>query len=155
MQVYPNFAPGDRVQLLHTEQTGEIVSIRQGKATVCFEYVILTVSLTEVKLIKSNKRPYERPVRKNHLSWSINQFIDFNPALDLHGLPPHEAIQALDKWIDQGVLSGHRHLRIIHGKGKGILRQHVHQYLRSNRIVSKIIDNHPFSGGSGITYIEL
>ncbi len=160
MQAHHNFAPGDRVQLLHTEQAGEVVTIHQGKATIRFEYITLTVSVQEIQPRTTHSTTKQLPQRpsdtsKNLQLLDLNQFVNFNPELDLHGLSIQEAIKVLDKWIDQSLLAGHRHLRIIHGKGKGVLRQQVHQYLKTNELVRKIIDNHQFPGGSGVTYIEL
>ena len=83
------------------------------------------------------------------------KFLSFQPELDLHGLSIEEALRILDKWLDQALLAGHRYLRIIHGKGKGLLRQEIHQYLKKQEIVKKIIVNHTLPGGSGVTIVEL
>lgn len=160
MQAHHNLGPGDLVQLLHTEQVGEVMTIHQGRATIRFEYITLTVHVKEIQPIATHSTIKQLPQRpsdtsKNLPLLDLNQFVNFNHELDLHGLSIQEAIKLLDKWIDQGLLAGHRHLRIIHGKGKGLLRQQVHQYLKTNELVRKIIDNHQFPGGSGVTYIEL
>jgi DNA mismatch repair protein MutS2 len=159
MEVHYHFAPGDLVQLLHAEQVGELMSIHQGKATIRFEYITVTVPLQEIQpaVNQAWKQAYPKPsgASKNLPLLDLNQFANFNPELDLHGLSIQEAIKVLDKWIDQGLLAGHRHLRIIHGKGKGLLRQQVHQYLKTNEMIRKVIDQHQFPGGSGVTYIEL
>lgn len=160
MQAHHHFALGDRVQLLHTEQIGEILAIHQGKATIHFEHITLTVPLQEIQpapTILFKKQSYQQyiPSKKRLQALDMTQFVNFKPELDLHGLNISDAIQVLDKWIDQGLLAGHHHLRIIHGRGKGVLRQQVHQYLKTNELVRKIIDNHQFPGGSGVTYIEL
>lgn len=160
MHAHHNFAPGGHVQLLDTEQIGEIVTIHQGKATIRFEYITLTVSLQEIQPAitpSATKQLHQRSftISKNLSSLNLYQFTNFNPEIDLHGLNIQDAIKVLDKWIDQGILAGHRHLRIIHGKGKGLLRQEVHRYLKTNEMIRKIIDNHPFPGGSGVTCVEL
>lgn len=162
MQVHHTFTPGDQVQLLHSdmEQIGEIVTIYQGKAAIRFDYITFIVPLQEIQLVTTssgiqqvNQKPFSS--RQKLPLVDLNQFANFKPELDLHGLSIQEAVKVLDKWIDQSLLAGHHHLRIIHGKGKGLLRQHVHLYLKNNGLVRKIINNHPFPGGSGVTYIEL
>lgn len=160
MQSDYQFALGDPVQLLDTGQVGELMAIQQGKAIIQFDYISLTIPLAEIQPIlnyptikplpqASSNTPTKLPLL------DLNRFVSFKPELDLHGLDMQEAISLLDKWIDQALLAGHCHLRIIHGKGKGLLRQQVRQYLKTNELVRKIIDNHSFPGGSGVTYIEL
>ena len=49
----------------------------------------------------------------------------------------------------------HRNLRILHGKGNGILRQLVRQYLATVDVVKSFRDEHVEFGGSGITVVVM
>jgi DNA mismatch repair protein MutS2 len=161
MYLGAKFSKGDRVQLLHTDNIGEIVAVDKGKAIIKFDYVTLSLPLQEVKhlskkifaLKATSLAPSDTSAKINTLD--MHKFLAFQPELDLHGLCISEALRILDKWIDQALLAGHRYLRIIHGKGKGLLREQVHNYLKTNELVTKVIVNHNFPGGSGVTLIEL
>ena len=57
--------------------------------------------------------------------------------------------------IDEAVMVGERHLRILHGKGNGILRQMIRDYLHSLAVVVRCRDEHVDRGGAGVTLVEL
>jgi DNA mismatch repair protein MutS2 len=154
------FSKGDYVQLLHTDQVGEIIAIRDGQATISFDYITLTAPLAELKPIAdkdlvSHTTSFTGSRKFSANTFDMYKFLSFQPELDLHGLSIDEALRILDKWLDQALLAGHRHVKIIHGKGKGLLRQEIHQYLRKQEIVKKMIVNHTLPGGSGVTLVEL
>ncbi|OJW66754.1 MAG: hypothetical protein BGO68_00250 [Candidatus Amoebophilus sp. 36-38] len=155
-----NFSKGDYVQLLHTDQVGEIIDIHDGQAIINFDYITLKLPLEKLQSIVSNnliKPAKSLALNKQPIinTFDMYKFLSFQPELDLHGLSIEEALRILDKWLDQALLAGHRYLRIIHGKGKGLLRQEIHQYLKKQEIVKKIIVNHTLPGGSGVTIVEL
>ncbi|MHB9148057.1 MAG: Smr/MutS family protein [Candidatus Amoebophilus sp.] len=161
MYLSAKFSKGDHVQLLHTDKIGEIIAVDKGQAIINFDYVTLRLPLQEVKHLPKNYTtlkaisliPSVASTKINTLD--MHKFIAFQPELDLHGLCISEALHILDKWIDQALLAGHRYLRIIHGKGKGVLREQVHDYLKTNELVTKVTANHNLPGGSGVTLIEL
>ncbi|MCC7357402.1 Smr/MutS family protein [Candidatus Uhrbacteria bacterium] len=56
------------------------------------------------------------------------------PTIDLHNLSPDQAEYAADRFIDQQFLAGTEAIKIIHGRGKGILRKRIHQQLEHDAI---------------------
>ncbi|MCK7534919.1 MAG: Smr/MutS family protein [Marinilabiliales bacterium] len=66
-----------------------------------------------------------------------------------------EALQVVQEFIDTAMMIQFRSLRILHGKGNGILRQMIRQYLQSTGAVKSAIDEHVERGGAGITLVEL
>ena len=62
-----------------------------------------------------------------------------------------EAMRDLEKFIDDAVLAGVPSIRIVHGKGEGILRKLVHDYLKKNPNVSSYRLGQPSEGGDGVT----
>ena len=89
------------------------------------------------------------------LNLDADAFASFNPEIDLHGMSVRSALSTLDQWIDQASLLGHKQLKIIHGKGKGILRNATRTYLRSHSQVKRVIAQHPYLGGEGVTWLEV
>ena len=57
--------------------------------------------------------------------------------------------------IDNALMVQHRNLRILHGKGNGILRQVIREYLATVNVVKSFRDEHVDMGGSGITVVEM
>jgi DNA mismatch repair protein MutS2 len=66
-----------------------------------------------------------------------------------------EALQVVRDFIDTAVMIQFRNLRILHGKGNGILRQMIRQYLETTGVVKQATDEHVDRGGAGITLVEL
>jgi DNA mismatch repair protein MutS2 len=80
---------------------------------------------------------------------------NFKQDLDLRGMRGDEALQAVQYFIDDAILMGMPRVRILHGKGNGILRQLIRQYLSSEPNVTAYRDEHVQFGGSGITVIDI
>ncbi len=74
--------------------------------------------------------------------------------LDLRGLTAAEALEELDKYLDDALLAGLSTARIIHGKGTGALREAVRRYLEGHPRVSGFRDADPAQGGTGVTIVE-
>ncbi|WP_423808772.1 Smr/MutS family protein [Prevotella denticola] len=66
-----------------------------------------------------------------------------------------EALNQVQYFIDDAILVGAGQVRILHGKGNGILRQLIRQYLASIPNVKSYRDEHVQFGGAGITVVEL
>ena len=81
--------------------------------------------------------------------------MSFSPEIDLRGKRADEALQILSDFIDEGIMVQRRELRILHGKGNGILRELIRQQLKVNRLVEWFGDEHIERGGAGITLVRL
>ena len=75
--------------------------------------------------------------------------------LDLRGKNIEEAIYEIDKFLDDAYIVGVKELSIIHGKGTGVLRKGVQEYLRTHRLIKKYRDGEFNKGGHGVTIVEL
>lgn len=75
--------------------------------------------------------------------------------LDMRGMTTDEAIHVLEQYIDGAVLSKLGKLTIIHGKGTGALREAVHRYLKSSKLVKTYRIGRYGEGESGVTIVEL
>lgn len=79
---------------------------------------------------------------------------DFHPDLDVRGMRGDEALQAVRYFIDDAVLMGAQRVRILHGKGNGILRSLIRQYLSAEPTVTNYHDEDVRFGGAGITVVD-
>ena len=152
------FQPGEQVRIQGQEPIGQLVRIVGTRAIIAFETVEISIPLSQLEPV----RPAIKDIAHSSITkpttqvvnLPINELSSFNPEIDLHGMHVSEALEAVDRWIDKALLLGHRHLRIIHGKGKGILRREIRAHLQACNQVKKVISQHPYSGSEGVTWIE-
>ena len=85
----------------------------------------------------------------------VQRNINFKPEIDIRGVRGEEAINQVRDLIDNALIVQHRNLRILHGKGNGILRQLIREYLATVDVVKSFRDEHVEFGGSGITVVEM
>jgi DNA mismatch repair protein MutS2 len=77
------------------------------------------------------------------------------PELDLRGLDSQEAIEETDRYLDQAIEEGWDEVRIVHGKGTGILRQRINEFLsRDKRVEEKRLGKWG-EGDTGVTVVKL
>ena len=79
----------------------------------------------------------------------------FNRELDVRGKRPEEVLAILDAFMDDAIVLGNSNLKIIHGKGHGVLREVIRTHLKTYSNIETMQDEHVDRGGSGITLINL
>lgn len=149
---------GDAVRMKDTQAAGEIIEIKDKMVQVetgnlRFKVPIEKIErITRSELKKSLKSNH--PVRENDMS-IVQRNLTFKPEIDIRGVRGEEAINQVRDLIDTAIIVQHRNLRILHGKGNGILRELVRQYLSTVDLVKSFRDEHIEFGGSGITVVEM
>ena len=78
---------------------------------------------------------------------------NFSPTLDMRGMRGDEAMTELNSYIDNAILLGMREIRILHGKGDGILRKLVRSQLTHFKGIASVVDEHADRGGAGISIV--
>ncbi len=164
---------GDEVRIKGTQAKGRVEAIDGKNATIVFGGVKSKVALQRLELASVAADPStdtaEAPTRMDELKANLKSAnlsrvtqatIDdhrsvFKPDLDLRGMRGDEALQTLQHYIDDAILTGSSRVRILHGKGNGILRQLVRQYLSAEPNVRHFADEHVQFGGAGITVVDL
>ena len=77
------------------------------------------------------------------------------PELQVRGLRVEEARERVDKFLDDSVLAGHAHVRVVHGKGTGALRAALTEMFAEHPHVATFRHPEPEFGGDGVTVITL
>jgi DNA mismatch repair protein MutS2 len=104
---------------------------------------------------------YEIPNESDHgrgdyADWDIaRRKMQFRPEIDVRGLRAEEALRRVTALIDEAIMVQNRELRILHGKGDGVLRHMIREYLRTVDLVDSFGDEHVDLGGAGITLVLL
>jgi DNA mismatch repair protein MutS2 len=76
------------------------------------------------------------------------------PEIDLRGMDSVEAICVLERYLDEAMRSGLKQVRVVHGKGTGVLRAAVQQALKKNKYVKKFRLGVYGEGEDGVTIVE-
>lgn len=141
---------GDWVNLKGSEAKGRILSIKKQKAELAIGDLRTVANLQE--LIKLEKAPSEKNTSTTSYSSPLESY---SPQLDLRGKRGDEALVEVDKFLDRSLMMGFDTIRILHGKGDGILRKLIREYLKKYSEVKSMQDEHVDFGGAGITVVEL
>ena len=157
-QKQQTIAVGDNVRIKGQTSTGQVLDIQKGNATVAFGMIKSTVKLETLEYI--SKSQVKRETKSSLVSAAATDDIrekklNFKQDIDVRGMRGDEALQAVMYFIDDAILVGMSHVRILHGTGTGILRQIIRDYLRTVPGVHNYQDEHVQFGGAGITVVDL
>jgi DNA mismatch repair protein MutS2 len=144
--------PGDWVKLTDSETTGQVIEII--KENVVIAIGDLRTVAKKKRVIKVSKSSVPKEIRRNFSS-QTNDLASFSPEIDVRGQRTEDALHAIEKLFDRALMMGFNSLKIIHGKGDGILRKMIRQYLKKYEQVDRMEDEHADRGGDGITYVYL
>ncbi|MCU0458891.1 MAG: Smr/MutS family protein [Bacteroidales bacterium] len=153
-----DLAPGDYVKIAGTDTVAQVTEIRGQKVQVVSGSLKMNVdiSMTEPVSAEEQKKAASAGRTQQKVDWSLTaRRNQFNPEIDVRGMRTEEALQVVQDFIDTALMIQYRNLRILHGKGNGILRQMIRQYLESTGAVRNATDEHVDRGGAGITLVEL
>jgi len=158
-QTKPNLPPqllkeGDKVRLTGQEVTGTLVSIKGKQAVVEFGSVRSTVRL--IQLVRSNLVEPASVSKARSLGVDVmRKQSSFVSTLDLRGKRAEEVVPELDRFLDDAILLSQGELKILHGKGEGVLRKIVRERLKAVKQVASFADEHVDRVGAGITVVVL
>ena len=145
---------GDTVELLKLGTRASVIAInKDGTYQLQAGILKMTVKPDEVYLLE-NENPYkEKHVRPVHSGREMK--VTAQPMeVDLRGMDAVEAICVLERYLDSAMRGGLKQVRIIHGKGTGVLRNAVQQELRHNKFVKKFRLGVYGEGEDGVTIAE-
>lgn len=146
---------GDRVRITGQDGTGTLLSISGKTATVQFG---LLKTVTKLDKLEKATAPVEKEVTYRLRSAGIDvheKRTQFSDLLDVRGKRVEEVTGVLDQFMDTAILLGVAEVRILHGKGEGVLRKVVRDHLKRYREVASVRDEHVEQGGDGITVVVL
>ena len=129
-------------------EVGEIVSIADNN-----EYWIAFPSM-KIKLCGNEIESVSTKVGK-HILHMHKISTSYKTEIDLRGMYGDEAIEELQKFLDEKILENVNRIKIIHGKGTGSLRKKISMFLSQNSFVNTYQLADYYDGGSGVTIVEL
>ncbi len=146
---------GDYVHVDGSESAAEVVAIKGNEAEISIGNIKSYVKLN--RLEKASKKASSSPTYTYSTSGVdlVEKKTNLGFQIDIRGLRADEAISKMDSVIDQAILVGQNELRIVHGKGNGVLRKVVREHLKHYNEVVKMEDEHADRGGDGVTIVQL
>lgn len=150
---------GDKVLMTGNQNVGEILELNEKNAVVAFGQLRTSVSRDRLQKITNNEakkvqRTYNQTLPNINKGLSEKR-LNFKTEIDVRGQRGEEAVQTIQAFIDDAIMLDFSELRILHGKGNGILKEMIRNYLKSEPIVKSVRDEHVQFGGAGITVVEL
>jgi DNA mismatch repair protein MutS2 len=146
----------DMVLLQDTHTVGEVTFMDNKDIIVSFNSINLKTTLDKVqKISNAQQKKLNKSYTKEIYASLATKVENFKLQLDLRGMRAPDALAELGRYLDDALLLSIHKVRILHGKGNGILRMIVREYLAKDKQVTAFYDESPEHGGHGITVVEM
>ncbi|GAE87477.1 recombination inhibitory protein MutS2 [Acetivibrio straminisolvens JCM 21531] len=149
-----NLKPGDSVLIVNLNQKGTVITPpdKDGEAVVQAGIMKINVHISNLKLVDEQKSVLNS---SGMGKIGVSKTKSISTEIDLRGYNLEEAIESVDKYLDDAFISGLKEVSVIHGKGTGILRSGIQKYLKSDPRVKSFRLGKYGEGESGVTIVEL
>jgi len=145
---------GDTVELLKLGTKASVIAInKDGTFQLQAGILKMTAKRDEVYLLEQDNPYVQKGARPAHSGREMKMSA-MSTEIDLRGMDSVEAVCVLDRYLDEAMRSNLPSVRIIHGKGTGVLRAAVQQSLRKNKFVKKFRLGVYGEGEDGVTIAE-
>lgn len=152
--------PGEKVRIKSNGMVGEIMKVSAKTVVVNIGNISSKLSPDKVERITSNE--YRDAVKDSApqtsrvvIDSSISaRKLNFSPELDVRGERLNDALDKVTRYVDDAIMLGIPSVRIIHGKGTGVLREEIQKMLRTMSGVESVSDEHIQFGGTGVTIVS-
>lgn len=141
---------GDWVKWKDSENIGQLVELQGKRGVVEVGEVRFTVKINQLVKIKRSVAKKQQKLATTGIPFSQARL-----ELNVMGMRVEEALPQVDKLLDEAVLSGLKWVKVLHGKGGGILRDAIRKHLRDYSFVGNVNDAPIDQGGSGWTVVEI
>lgn len=157
------FKLGEKVLLRTLGSEGILTSLSESEAEVQVGPLRIRAKLGDLARkteegAQEEKKQADRKKSRQPVSISATSVpVTASPGmeLDLRGQRAEDAILLLENYLEKAYLVGMPFVRIIHGKGTGVLRQEVRAALKGNEYVASFEEGHPNEGGDGVTVAKM
>ncbi len=150
---------GEKVRIKEGGLVGEVSKISSKSVTVIVGNITSTMAPDRVERISSNEfreaaRKVFKPEQQKVDSAITERKLAFSPELDVRGERLSDALDIVTHYIDDAIMLNIGSVRIIHGKGTGVLREEIQKYLRTIPGLT-VSDEDIRNGGTGVTIVKL
>lgn len=158
-QKEPPLKVGEKVRVKANGLVGEVAKVSNKSVTIIVGSVSSTMSPDKLERISSNEfreasRKAFGPSMEKHDNAITERKLVFSPELDIRGERLGDALDIVTHYIDDAIMLNMGSVRIIHGKGTGVLREEIQKYLRTIPGLT-VQDEDIRNGGTGVTIVRL
>lgn len=149
-----NLKPGDTVLIVNLNQKGTVVTVpdKNGEAQVQAGIMKINVHISNLKLVDEQKQQ----IKKTGMGKiGVAKAQNMSSEIDLRGMLLDEAVDVVDKYLDDASIAGMGEVTLIHGKGTGALRAGLQQHLKYNPHVKSFRLGKLGEGETGVTVVEI
>lgn len=151
---------GDKVRLKDNDMVGEVTQVAAKYISVSIGSIISKIAPGKVEKIsnqqyKEKSRSTFRPVIHYDSESISRRKLEFRPTIDIRGERLNDALEIVMHFIDDATMVGVGQVKILHGKGNGVLREEIRKYLKTVPAVASFRDEAVQQGGAGITVVEM
>lgn len=149
---------GEKVRVKDNGMVGEVTRVSSKSITIAIGNITSNLSPTRVERISSNefktavKDIIAPPMRKIDAGIQERK-LNFRTEIDIRGMRLADALDIVTGYIDDAIMLNVNSVRIIHGKGTGVLRDEIQKYLRTMPGVTSAKDEQIQYGGTGVTVV--
>ena len=150
---------GEKVRVKENGMVGEVTKVSAKAVVVAIGNISSKMPLDKVERITSNEfksavKETSRPVSAIKIDASISERkLNFSTELDVRGERLNDAVEKVTRYVDDAIMLGISSVRIIHGKGTGVLRDELQKLIRTMPGVAGVKDEHIQFGGTGVTIV--
>ncbi len=152
-----DFHIGDRVHVASLNLDGTVHTLpnQKGELNVTIGIMNYNVNMSDLTIIEEASEMRKIKQKSSGIGkLKMSKTASISPEINLIGMTSDEAIMTLDKYLDDAFLSHISPVRIVHGKGSGILRNAVHNYLKRQKHVKSFRLGSFGEGDYGVTIVE-
>lgn len=148
---------GEKVTVSSLNAEGVVTALGESDAEVQIGTIRVRAKLSDLIRRQSAEEKSQKEKQKQQPSSTVNRPSSVSPGMevDLRGLMAEDALDKMDRYLEQAYLSGLPWVRIIHGKGTGKLRQAVRETLKGHAYVKSFEEGASNEGGEGVTVAKL
>lgn len=149
---------GEKVRIKDNGMVGEVAKVSNKQVSVIIGNITSSMSPDRVERISSNdfresSRKQFKPVEQKVDTSIMERKMQFKPEIDIRGARLSDALDAVTHYIDDAIMLNIGTVRIIHGKGTGVLREEIQKYLRTIPGLT-VRDEDIRQGGTGVTIVN-
>ena len=147
---------GEKVRLLTLDTEGIVTALGENDAEVQVGNLRMRAKLVDLqrKGIQVDVGEEKKIAKKTSSAVSTPSVTLPKMELDMRGQRADDALDMLDRYIDQAYIGGMPFVRVIHGKGTGRLREVVREALQNNPYVKSFEEGKAKEGGAGVTVVK-
>ncbi|MCR5326202.1 MAG: Smr/MutS family protein [Bacteroidales bacterium] len=151
---------GEKVRVKSNGLVGEVTRVSGKSVTISVGNISSTMKADALERISSTEfreisRKVFKPAQQRVDASITKRKLNFSPEIDIRGARIADALDIVTHFIDDAIMLSVGEVRIIHGKGTGVLHEEIQKYVRTIPGVASVKDEDVRIGGSGVTIVTL